>query len=51
MLQVEVYVVGPVSTNCYLISDEETGRCALIDPGANSSALESAVRARGVRPL
>ncbi len=49
MLQVEVYVVGPVSTNCYLISDEETGRCALIDPGANSSALESAVRARGVR--
>lgn len=47
MLQVETYIVGPVLTNCYLIRDEATGRCALIDPGENTAELEAAVCAEG----
>lgn len=33
MIQIYHYVVGEISTNCYLIRDEATGALAVIDPG------------------
>ncbi|MDR2530497.1 MAG: MBL fold metallo-hydrolase [Oscillospiraceae bacterium] len=31
--------VGPVLTNCYIVGDETTMQCAVIDPGAESAAI------------
>ena len=31
--------VGPIQTNCYIVADEKSLRCAVIDPGADASAI------------
>lgn len=31
--------VGPIETNCYVVSDENTLDCAVIDPGAEASKI------------
>ena len=38
---------GPLPTNCYLLTDEETGISAVIDPGFESRELDDDVRAAG----
>lgn len=39
--------VGMLQTNCYLVTDEQTNRCAVIDPGANSQKVLDAIRENG----
>lgn len=36
---IKTLVVGHVATNCYILTDEDTLQCAVIDPGANSKAI------------
>jgi len=31
--------VGPIETNCYVVSDENTPDCAVIDPGAEAAKI------------
>jgi len=31
--------VGHLETNCYIVTDESTRRCAIIDPGADASTI------------
>ena len=31
-MKIDSIMVGPIMTNCYLLSDETAGVCALIDP-------------------
>ena len=31
--------VGYLETNCYIVADESTGKCAIIDPGADSNTI------------
>ena len=38
---------GPVQTNCYVLTDEETGLTAVVDPGFESGELDDAVLAAG----
>ena len=33
-MKIEALRVGPLATNCYLLGDEESGLCAVVDPGA-----------------
>ena len=35
------YVLGMCQTNCYLVVDENSGECIVIDPGSMSQKLES----------
>ena len=35
-MQIERFIVGMVGTNCYVVSNEETSECFLVDPGAYS---------------
>ena len=32
-MTIKTIQVGPIMTNCYLLCDEASGQCALIDPG------------------
>ncbi|MDR0858727.1 MAG: MBL fold metallo-hydrolase [Oscillospiraceae bacterium] len=39
IMQIKTLVVGPVQTNCYVVTDEDTLDCAVIDPGAESPSI------------
>ncbi len=36
---IKCFTVGSYETNCYIVTDENTLECAVIDPGADSAAL------------
>ncbi len=46
-MKIETLAVGPIGTNCYLVTDEATGKVTIIDPGAAAKALLEAVRRIG----
>lgn len=43
MLKIKTLVVGTMSTNCYIITDEQSGESAVIDPGESSRGLDLAL--------
>ena len=45
---VEMLTVGPFQENCYVISDEDSGTGALIDPGDEAARITLAVEQMGV---
>lgn len=40
-------VVGPLQTNCYVVSCEATGLCAIIDPGGDAHRILRTIRNKG----
>ncbi|NLL45969.1 MAG: MBL fold metallo-hydrolase [Clostridiales bacterium] len=36
---IKTFVVGQLQTNCYIVTDEKTLDCAVIDPGAQASVI------------
>lgn len=40
-------VVGPVGTNCYILTNEDTKEAAAVDPGAEGLAIAGALRSAG----
>ena len=36
---IKCFTVGSYETNCYIVSDEETLECAVVDPGADGSTI------------
>lgn len=50
-LKLETYVVGMVQTNCYIVANEQTGECLIIDPGASGEKLAEKIRSAGYRAV
>lgn len=46
---VDTLPVGPLLTNCYLVTCPQTHDAVLIDPGWNASAIREAIAGRGAR--
>lgn len=44
MLNIECFEVGALATNCYVITDKESGLSAVIDPGEYSQSLEEKIK-------
>ena len=42
--------VGMLGTNCYVVTDEKTLKCAIIDPGADSNAILDYVESNKLTP-
>ena len=38
-LSIQIYVVGPVQTNCYFAINDDTKEVLIIDPGASAKQL------------
>ena len=36
---IKTLVVGQIETNCYVVTDENTLKCAVIDPGDESNTI------------
>lgn len=47
---IEKLTVGPLEENCYLVGAAGTGRCAVVDPGAESGRIIAAIERRGLVP-
>ena len=43
--------VGMLETNCYIVTDEETRQCAIIDPGAESNTILDYIESNKLAPV
>lgn len=44
-------ILGMIQTNCYLLLDENTGKAAVIDPGAYETPLSEMIAAPGIKQI
>ena len=49
-MKIQTLQVGPIGTNCYILSDPEASVCAVIDPGEEAARVAAAVKASGCTP-
>ena len=49
-MKVQCLQVGPIGTNCYLLCDEESKVCAVVDPGDEAARIALAIRRSGCAP-
>ncbi|HEY5271438.1 MAG TPA: MBL fold metallo-hydrolase [Anaerolineales bacterium] len=47
MLEIIPLILGPVSTNCYLIADHDSGEAAVIDPAWDGQVILAEAKKRG----
>jgi len=43
--------VGMLETNCYIVTDENTRQCAIIDPGAESNTILDYIESNKLKPV
>lgn len=51
MMKVESMVLGMVQTNCYLLSDRESGACIIVDPADSPQKIISRIQAEHYEPV
>ena len=49
-MELFTFPLGQLETNCYVLADEKTRRCAIVDPGDDGDAVLSGSPARGSPP-
>jgi len=50
MMNVRSYSLGPVQTNCYIVSNKEK-ECLIFDPGEEAAKIIKAIRSNGLKPI
>ncbi|MBQ2865032.1 MAG: MBL fold metallo-hydrolase [Clostridia bacterium] len=45
-MKIKTVIVGLLQTNCYIIEDEVSAKCAVIDPGGNFDRISEALEGR-----
>lgn len=49
-MKIERFGIGPIQTNCYLVSNEQTKEAVIIDPAACPDYLVSHIKNEGMKP-
>ena len=47
---IKTLVVGVIGTNCYIVTDEKTLKCAIIDPGGDSNMILDYIESNNLKP-
>ena len=47
-MQVKLMQLGMIGTNCYIFWDEESKRCAVVDPGDNGERVADYIRGQKI---
>ena len=50
-MKINHYVVGQVQTNCYVVINDETKKCFIIDPGASAKQLAEKLKQDNLNPV
>lgn len=50
-MKITTLQVGPIGTNCYILRDEETKSCAIVDPGEEAGRVADTVEQAGDTPV
>jgi hydroxyacylglutathione hydrolase len=50
-MKYEHVIVGAIETNCYIVYDEETKECAVIDPGAEAEKIIHLIHQKDLKPI
>ena len=50
MLSVRTYSLGPIQTNCYIVSNKNK-ECLIFDPGEEAGRVIKEIRSKGLKPL
>lgn len=48
-MNVDILIVGPLRTNCYLVHKDK--KCLIIDPGSNENFIIKAIREKELEPI
>jgi len=48
-MEIKTLPVGQIEANCYIVTDEATGHCAVIDPGDESNAILDYIESNGLK--
>ena len=51
MIHVEFMVIGPVSTNCYFLVNDELKEVAIVDPGDQADRIKAYITKEGLKPV
>ena len=51
MIRVDYMVVGPVSTNCYFLVNEELREAVIVDPGENARQIQGYLAENELKPV
>lgn len=51
IIRVEAVAVGPFQSNCYIVWDEATKDCAVVDPGDEVPRIGAIIDTYGLKPL
>lgn len=49
MMKIDKFVIGMVSTNCYVVSNEEINECFIVDPGSYRKEIVSHIKRNGLK--
>ena len=50
MMHIKTLPVGQLQTNCYIVTDEDSKACAIIDPGDESNLILQYIEDLGLKP-
>ncbi len=50
-IRVACKVVGPIQTNCYILSCPETGKAIIVDPGGDPDVIETFIEEARLEPV
>lgn len=49
-MKFETVVVGPLDVNCYILYDEQSKECVVIDPGEDGANIDQMLNSKGLVP-
>ncbi len=50
-MKIDILTVGPLAVNCYIVVDEHSSRCIVIDPGDDPDRIISFIENKGYQPV